>query len=140
MTLSSRLGMRTKRPVVSLQRSGSGWILSFSSGVAGVEIYTESDVETGSYEGSTISKTDYGYKATVRTVGPPRTLHQHDDIYILGVLGGQSSRTTESVISTSRIEKFIQVKNRLRRTTTAGTSESYDSNSDYWTKTEKLKR
>jgi len=84
MTLSSKLGMKSERPVISLQRSGSGWILSFSSGVADVEIYTESDVETGSYEDSTISETDYGYKATVRAAGPPRTLHQHDDIYILG--------------------------------------------------------
>jgi len=76
--------MRTGRPIVSLQRSGSGWILSFSSGVADVEIYTESDVETGSFEGSSISETDYGYKATVRTTGPPRELADHDDIYILG--------------------------------------------------------
>jgi len=84
MTLSSKLGMETERPVVSLQRSGKGWILTFSSGTAGVEIYTESDVETGAFEGSTISETDYGYKATVRTAGPPRRLSHHDDIYVLG--------------------------------------------------------
>jgi len=84
MTLSSKLGMKSERPVISLQQSGNGWILSFSSGTAGVEIHTESDAETGSFERSSISETDYGYKATVRTVGPPRRLGHHDDIYILG--------------------------------------------------------
>jgi len=84
MTLSSKLGMKSERPVISLQQSGNGWILSFSSGTAEVEIHTESDVETGSFEGSSISETDYGYKATVRTAGPPRRLAHHDDIYILG--------------------------------------------------------
>jgi len=84
MTLSSKLGTKTGKPVISLQESGSGWTLSFSSGVAKVEIHTESDVETGSFEGSTISETDYGYKATVRTAGPPKRLTHHDDIYILG--------------------------------------------------------
>jgi len=84
MTLSSKLGTKTGRPVISLQRSGNGWILSFSSGTAKVEIHTESDVETGSFEGSAISETGYGYKATVRAAGPPRRLGDHDDIYILG--------------------------------------------------------
>jgi len=84
MTLSSKLGMETERPVVSLQRSGDGWILTFSSGTAEVEIHTESDVGTGSFEGSNISETDYGYKARVRAAGPPRRLADHDDIYILG--------------------------------------------------------
>jgi len=84
MTLSSKLGMETGRPVISLQKSGSGWILSFSSGNAKVEIHTDSDVETGTFEGSNISETDYGYKGTVRTQGPPKSLGAHDDIYILG--------------------------------------------------------
>jgi len=84
MTLSSKLGMKAERPVISLQRSGDGWILSFSSGVADVKIYTESDVETGSFEDSAISETNYGYKATVRTEAPPEKLGWHDDIYILG--------------------------------------------------------
>jgi len=84
MTLSSKLGTDTERPVVSLQRSDSGWILTFSSGVAEVKIYTESDVETGRFGGSHISETKYGYEATVRSMGPPRHLWHHDDIYILG--------------------------------------------------------
>lgn len=84
MTLSSKLGLKTNRPVVSLQQSGRQWNLTFSSGTANVEIHTESDVETGSFEGSTISETKYGYKATVKTAGPPKKLKQHDDIYVLG--------------------------------------------------------
>jgi len=84
MTLSSKLGLETERPVISLQQSGSEWILSFSSGVAKVEIHTESAVETGSFEGSSITETDYGYMATVRADGPPIDLGSHDDIYILG--------------------------------------------------------
>ena len=115
MTLSSKLGLKTNRPVVSLQQSESGtqWTLTFSSGTANVEIHTESDVETGSFEGSSISEKGYGYKATVKTAGPPKKLNSTMTYLFSVVSEGQLLRTIRSVISTLKTEKFTRVKSSL---------------------------
>ena len=141
MTLSSKLGMKTGKSVISLQRSGSGWILSFSSGNAKVEIHTDVDVETGAFEGSDISETDYGYKGTVRTQGPPKSLGAHDDIYILGSFRRtviENDRKCDFYFKDRKVHTGKNV--RLRRPSIARTSRYFDRNSNCWTKTEKLKQ
>jgi len=85
--LSSKLGLKTGKPTVSLQKESETpevYRLSFSSGKAEVKIHTEAEVETTSFEGSSIEKTDYGYAATVVAQGPPQGEEAHDDIVIKG--------------------------------------------------------
>jgi len=85
--LSSKLGLKTGKPTVSLQKESESpevYRLSFSSGKAEVEIHTDAEVETTSFEGSSIKETDYGYSATVAAQGPPQGEEAHDDIIIKG--------------------------------------------------------
>jgi len=85
--LSSRIGLRTGRPTISLQRESESperWRLSFSSGNAEVELYTDAPIRTTNFEHSSIKETDYGYSATVVTIGPPRSEGEYDAIIIKG--------------------------------------------------------